>query len=142
MAAFYNYGQVEEDEVSNARLKQLVSKQPVGVAIHSSSGLMSYSKGVLTNEFLNCSTKQKFINHGVLLVGYGKTSAEDLIYSGLVKQTCEEYWIVRNSWGERWGENGFFRLCMDNAGSPEMPEGICHINSYAQYPIATAEDVP
>lgn len=142
MAQFFNYGQIEEDEVSNNRLKELVSKQPVGVAIHSSSGMMSYSKGILTNDFLNCSSRTKRINHGVLLVGYGKTKEEDVVYGRTTSKKCDEYWIVRNSWGTRWGENGFFRLCMDDAGSNTMPEGACHINAYVQYPIAVAEDAP
>ena len=37
-------------------------------------------------------------NHAVLLVGYG-----------FDKDSKEKYWIVQNSWGEEWGEDGYFR---------------------------------
>lgn len=45
--------------------------------------------------------------HAIEIVGYGtETSKSD--------ETGEEirvdFWIVRNSWGEEWGENGFFRI--------------------------------
>ena len=34
---YYNVGSVEEDNVTNDRLKEIVSKQPVGVAFHSNA---------------------------------------------------------------------------------------------------------
>lgn len=51
-------------------------------------------------------------NHAVLLVGYGRCH-----------KTGQKYWIVKNSWGTGWGEDGYFRI---RRGSDE-----CAIESIA-----------
>ncbi|KAG5681181.1 hypothetical protein PVAND_010639 [Polypedilum vanderplanki] len=65
----------------------------ITVAI-SADSLSSYQSGILKGE-----TCVGDINHAVILVGYGTD-----------KETNTPYWILRNSWGPEWGENGYFRM--------------------------------
>jgi C1A family cysteine protease len=90
---------VDEDET--AMMEALVTLGPLSVLLDASQ-LVYYRGGVWTGKAdasPNWSTCGDYLNHAVLLVGYGHD--ED---SGL------DYWIVKNSWGEDWGENGYFRM--------------------------------
>lgn len=55
-ARFYNTFQYEEDFVSNERIREVVSKQPIGVAMYSNFDcLNSYSSGIMTERDCQCS---------------------------------------------------------------------------------------
>ncbi|XP_031113876.1 senescence-specific cysteine protease SAG39-like [Ipomoea triloba] len=98
---------------SEAALLRAVAHQPVSVAIDARGlQLQFYSGGVFTNK---CGTE---LNHGVTVVGYGRG------------QNGMKYWVVKNSWGERWGENGYFRL----ERGVKAAEGLCGIAMDASYP--------
>lgn len=58
------------------------------------------------------------INHHVLVTGYN--------IEGAIK-----YWIVKNSWGPKWGERGFFRIAKDTANV----DGLCHIAQQMTQPV-------
>ena len=69
---------MEVDGMTNESMKSVVLKQPFGVGIYTSGMLMSYSSGVVTEEYLHCSNLRWSVNHGVVLVGYGKVEGEKL----------------------------------------------------------------
>ncbi|KAK3022314.1 hypothetical protein RJ639_046172 [Escallonia herrerae] len=94
-------------------LKKAVAHQPVSVAIEASGrALQLYYSGVFTGA---CGTA---LDHGVVVVGYGSENGVD-------------YWIVRNSWGNSWGEGGYFRMERNVAGTFT---GKCGIAMEASYP--------
>lgn len=96
---------------SEAALQQaLVEAGPISVGLNA-DGFKSYSHGVFHG---NCHGD---INHALLLVGYG------------LDQDGQEYWLIKNSWGKWWGEDGYIRLARNY-------NRLCHISEWATYPEA------
>lgn len=98
-------------------LLKAVSNQPVSVAIDAGGiDFQFYCKGVFTGE---CGTD---LDHGVTAVGYGET------------KEGQKYWIIKNSWGQDWGEDGYIKIERGTGKS----EGLCGINMEASFPLKTS----
>ncbi|PWA51638.1 peptidase C1A [Artemisia annua] len=81
-----------------------VAHQPVTISMDPNSrDYMFYSSGVFTGQ---CGTRTM---HAMTVVGYDETP------EGL------KYWIVKNSWGPKWGEQGYIRMLR----GVQLPEGQC-----------------
>lgn len=128
---------MEHDGRTNEELRALVAERPVSAGMLTTGPLSGYSSGVVTEEYLHCSGADHEVNHGIVIVGYGTLDATDHVYG----RGCRDYWVVRNSWGARWGQHGFFKLCADNVGSKETPLGTCLINKYAVWPTLDKADI-
>merc|ERR1719150_566297 len=72
---------------------------PISVAIDASRPTFHFYKKGLYHE-PDCSSKK--LDHGVLAVGYGTEKQE----SGRSK----DFWLVKNSWGEKWGMDGYIQM--------------------------------
>jgi len=77
----------------------LVHGGPISVSFEVYPDFMHYKSGIYHHTGLGEFRPFEIVNHAVLLVGYGTD-----------EKTGEKYWIVKNSWGEGWGQNGFFQI--------------------------------
>ena len=88
------YGACSEPEM---RL-ELVRNGPIAVSFEVLNDFMNYKGGIYKHTGLSDRFNPwEITNHVVLIVGYGTEKGVP-------------YWIVKNSWGKDWGENGYFRI--------------------------------
>ncbi|XP_063410376.1 procathepsin L-like [Mytilus trossulus] len=95
------------DQNETVVAEQLMKIGPLSIAINAEL-LQLYHKGVF--EPHHCDPKN--LDHAVLLVGFGK---EKTLFGE------KSFWKVKNSWGPKWGLNGYFQIKRD--------VGMCGINT-------------
>jgi C1A family cysteine protease len=97
-------------------LLQAIADQPVSVAIEADTrSFQLYKAGVFDDP-----TCGENLDHGVAAIGYGTT------------EEGEDYFLVCNSWGATWGNQGYIQ--MSRAGSPNV-NGTCGILGFASRPV-------
>jgi len=88
---------------------------PISVGIDAGHpGFQMYKQGVYYS--LLCSNKR--LDHGVLAVGYGEQEFQGM---------KQKYWLVKNSWGETWGDQGYIKMAKDLGN-------MCGIATQASFP--------
>ena len=96
---------------SDSAFIDALSKQPLSIAIEADQReFQLYKSGVFTGA---CGTQ---LDHGVLVVGYGS-----------------DYYKVKNSWGETWGQGGY--ILLGRGSQYNNGDGQCGILLQASYPV-------
>ena len=105
MVSSYGVLSIDDDPRAEDQFAWLVTQYgPVAVSVDSSSNaFQNYAGGIFPASL--CSND---IDHAMTIVGYGPG-----------------YWILKNSWGTAWGENGYMRL--------QRGVNACGISEYATY---------
>ena len=95
-------------------MQAAVDMGPMTVGVDAGSFVFQlYKKGVF-NHPDRCGSD---LNHAITVVGYSNT-----------KEDATPYWIVRNSWGPDWGEDGYIRIAISDG------IGNCGINIEPTFP--------
>ena len=98
----HGYKDVTPDK-TGAALRFALNSQPVSVAVEADEAAFQfYHTGVVT---VGCGDQ---LDHGVLAVGYGTENGQD-------------YFLVKNSWGPSWGDQGYLKIAPDQCGITNAP---------------------
>lgn len=88
-----------------AMMQEIYERGPIPVAFDAPSSLFYYTGGVYTgadppHEGVSQPHMRRWekTNHAVVAVGWGETESN------------EKFWIIKNTWGKQFGENGYFRI--------------------------------
>lgn len=91
----------------------LIRNGPITIAINS-NGMQYYKGGISHLKKALCEPED--LDHAVLIVGYG------IEVHYLFKKSIP-FWIIKNSWGASWGEQGYYRVYRG--------DGTCGVNTVA-----------
>jgi len=87
------YGGSDEQDI----MEELANNGPLVVSFEPKDDFMYYNSGIYNSGADQIHQEWERVDHAVLLVGYGEEAGH-------------KFWKVQNSWGNEWGENGFFRI--------------------------------
>lgn len=104
---YHSIRREDEDALKDA----VASVGPIPACIYAADSFQQYSGGIYYG--YDCPTDDT--NHCILIVGYGSANGHD-------------YWLVKNSWGTSWGDEGYIKMSRNRNNN-------CQIASDAHYPI-------
>merc|ERR1712086_267349 len=91
----------------------------MGISVGLNAFAMQFYMGGVSHPFsFMCGASG--IDHGVLIVGFGVHTTKYL-------HRVQPYWLIKNSWGPSWGEQGYYKLFRG--------QGVCGINMAASSAI-------
>ena len=98
-------------------LKIAVATQgPISVAIDATASLQIWGSGLQFHHrgvYYGTDCSSDFLNHAVTVVGYGTEDGQD-------------YWLVKNSWGSDWGEEGYIKMSRNRNNNCGIASNACY----------------
>lgn len=95
----------------NEMKRIIATKGPIACSVHAGiDTFIQYKNGIYNDD----ECKKGDLDHSILVVGYGSENGHD-------------YWIIKNSWGEGWGQGGYMKLLRN--------DNMCHIADECSFPI-------
>jgi C1A family cysteine protease len=111
---------------NTSALKSAVFRQPVQVGVDAAAkNFHLYHSGIMGG---TCGTH---LDHAVTVVGYGSAN---VTVNGSVQEL--EYFKIKNSWGQGWGEDGYIRLAAGDSFNDG--KGQCGVLMAPFYPTTEA----
>ena len=93
-------------------LRAMYDIGPLSIAYEVIDDFMHYKSGIYSTK--DCNNTSQDVNHAVLGVGFGQINGTD-------------YWLVKNSWGTTWGDEGYFKI--------ERGVNMCGLSDCVSWPL-------
>lgn len=98
----------------NTLMKAVAKVGPISAAMEVTNNTRQFvGKSIFYDK--TCHRNSDFMNHAVLIVGYGS-------HKGF------EYWLIKNSWGESFGDNGYAKIARNKGNH-------CNIATDVSFPV-------
>jgi len=112
---------IAQTEGNDALMKAIYEKGPVAIGINANN-LQMYDEGVI--KFEDCGPAGRgiaSINHAAMVVGWGVDA----------KYGNTPYWLVKNSYGTSFGEDGYFKLERGPRGPVTLNDNLYDENGFS-----------
>ena len=102
-------------------VKRLIYLMGSITAVCASEHILKYKKGIIGHDTIK-NIRDKKTDHLISIIGWGEKDGV-------------KYWICKNSWGQYWGENGYFRIIMnkDYLGIETVFTNFCYFDKNFKY---------